>query len=342
MEMDADTFLVAVYTVVDDLYRTHYAPHKPIRRGRPPQLADSEVLTLMLLCQWRQDRSQAAFVRWVHAHRLADFPAMLTPTAFGRRVRDLTGVLCQLGPLISQQLGVLVGTPQYEIIDAVPVPLMRRCRGERHRLFGAEAAVGRGGSDAHWYYGCSLCDVVLADGVISGFVVGPASTNERWLAECLYRWRLDPWAPQPESEELAAVLGRRHRHDRIGPTGPIRGRQAVGMPTTPYVLADAGFVGQLWQTHWQQCYGMRLVTHADADLTPAARAVLRPRYAAARQLIETVHSILLGVFGLAYPRARSGWGLLVRLAAKVAAFNLAVYLNYLFGRPTLSIFNPLD
>jgi hypothetical protein len=35
-------------------------------------------------------------------------------------------------------------------------------------------------------------------------------------------------------------------------------------------------------------------------------------------------------------------GLLARLGAKVAAFNLGVYVNHLFGRDPFAFFNPLD
>jgi hypothetical protein len=38
----------------------------------------------------------------------------------------------------------------------------------------------------------------------------------------------------------------------------------------------------------------------------------------------------------------STWGLITRLAAKVAAYNLLITLNYRFGRDTFSVFNPLD
>src|SRR5918912_392747 len=98
-----------------------------------------------------------------------------------------------------------------------PVPLMRCCRGVRHHLFAEEAAVGRGGSDRAWYYGLSLLTVVRADGVLTGFVLGPATTEERWLAEALLRWRQDPSAPPPTAEDLAPALGPTPRAKRAGP-----------------------------------------------------------------------------------------------------------------------------
>jgi hypothetical protein len=43
------------------------------------------------------------------------------------------------------------------------------------------------------------------------------------------------------------------------------------------------------------------------------------------------------VLGLPFPGARSAWGLLTRVAAKVAALNLGIWLNRLFGRPDLAL-----
>ena len=34
--MDLDTFLVTVYTHLDDLYQAHLAPRKPVRPGAAP------------------------------------------------------------------------------------------------------------------------------------------------------------------------------------------------------------------------------------------------------------------------------------------------------------------
>lgn len=54
-----------------------------------------------------------------------------------------------------------------------------------------------------------------------------------------------------------------------------------------------------------------------------------------RQVVETVNAQLTEVLGLSFPGARSAWGLLTRVAAKVAALNLGIWLHRLFGRPDL-------
>src|SRR5436309_7213792 len=147
MDLDLDTFLTAVYCVVDDLYRAEFAPAKPVRPGHRPELSDSEVLALMALAQWQPRRSEGRFVAYAARHWRAYFPRLLSPSAFNRRARDLAGVLCALGPRVAARLSALAGPSAYEALDGIPVPLMRRCRGNRHRLFAAEAGIGRGGSD---------------------------------------------------------------------------------------------------------------------------------------------------------------------------------------------------
>jgi hypothetical protein len=88
---------------------------------------------------------------------------------------------------------------------------------------------------------------------------------------------------------------------------------------------------------------VELVTTLDAPIgaTDRARRAYHHWYASHRQIIETMHSLLLGTFGLAFPKARSYWGLITRLAAKVAACNLLIFLNYRFARPPFAVFNPL-
>src|SRR5947209_10037470 len=177
MEIDLDTFLVTVYCAVDDLYREQFAAQKPRRPGEKPIFSDSEVLTVAIVAQWQEHSSERAFVRYVRSHWRAYFPQMLSQSAFNRRVRDLSCVLQALGPLLGHAIAQrLPAGPVYEVMDGVPVPLMRRCRGERHRLFGDEAGVGRGGTDREWYYGMRLMLTVSNQGIITGCVLGPAPT----------------------------------------------------------------------------------------------------------------------------------------------------------------------
>ncbi|SRR6266566_6401899 len=346
MELDVDTFLVTVYCVVDDLYRAELAPLLAGRPGARGKLSDSEVLALAALAQWEAHRCERCFLAYARAHWLAYFPGLTSQSAFNRRARNLWAALCRLGPAIARAVDRLLGgPPAYEVWDGLPVPLMRRCRGGRHRTFAAEAGFGRGGSDREMYYGMHMLAAAGAGGAISGFVVGPADTSEYWLAEALLRWRRDPAAPPPTAAELAPALGPCHRAggERLGPTGPLGPRWGAGRPAEGPYLSDLGCAGRHWRDHWRAAYGATVLTKADyAAIGPQAeRQGWTAWLCGLRQQAETVFNALTDLLGAKFPRARSTWGVWTRLAAKVAAFNLAVYVNHLFGRNPFALFNPM-
>ena len=85
-----------------------------------------------------------------------------------------------------------------------------------------------------------------------------------------------------------------------------------------------------------------MLTKDDYDtLPPTERRQARAWFCGRRQVVETVNGWLEDTLGLKFPRARTCWGLLTRLAAKVVAYNLALVVNHLLGRPTFARFTPL-
>lgn len=339
MALDLDTFLVALYTTVDDLYRQHFAPHKPKRRGTKPQLSDSEVLTLLICAQlagWSERRT----VAYAQRHWRRYFPCLLSQSAANRRGHDLAGVLAALVPLLARGLGAAAAP--YEVFDSMAVPLLSRCRGERHRLFVAEAGIAQGGSDHDWYYGCRLLVAVTPEGVITGFVVGPANTQERWLAEALLCWRRDAQAQPFTPADLPPPHPRKGDPKAyVGPTGPVWPRGGAGIaPNAPY-LVDSGFAGRVWVSHWANDYKARVLTPS-AYGGQAQAGALKHEHACRRHIVETVNECLGHRLHRFFPGARSAWGLLTRVGAKLAAFNLAIQLNRLFGRRDLAIATLFD
>ena len=133
------------------------------------------VLTLAVLCQWQTSGSERQFLAWATRQWRSYFPRLVSQSAFNRRARQLYGVLAGLSEWIRQAVEPhLGGARVYEVIDGVPVPLMRRCRGRRQRCFGLEADFGHGGSDQE--------------------LVAPAAD-----------------ALPPTADDLASVLGPSHR-----------------------------------------------------------------------------------------------------------------------------------
>lgn len=299
MATDFGTFLTAVYTEIDTLLQTEvYLPPHP---GPPPRMADSEVLTLLVVGQWHGS-SERALLRWANATLRAAFPILLSQSAFNRRARRL-GPVC--ARLLHRLADLLDAEPApYEVVDTIGVPLARRCRGKHHRCFADEAGFGVGGSDHGMFYGCALLLAVTPAGVITGFLVGSAATQDRWLLDAFLLWRHDPAQPLWTVADLAAHA--------------------------PVSVTDNGFAGPVWRQHWREDAGAEVVASRDA----ASNALAHHRR---RQIVETVNAALTDVFHLAFPRATTMWGVVCRLAQKCLACNLGIWANRLFGRPDLSL-----
>src|SRR5215204_2249873 len=297
MDIDVDTFLTVVYCVCDEVYQREIRPQMKPRPGARPKLSDSEVLALAVLGQWHGHRCERCFLAYARRHWRGYFPRRTSQSAFNRRARHLWAALCLLGPAVAREVSrYLVRAPTYQVWDGVPVPLMRRCRGRRQRLFSNEADHGRGGSDREPYYGMHLLAVANNQGTIDGCVIGPAATSEYWLAEALLRWRRDPTASSPTSKQLAPILGPTHLPGgrRIGPTGPLGPRLAAGAAVALPIQADLGFDGHAWRRHWRTAYGTPVLTKADYDGLPhqTERRHAKLAFNRRRQDVETVFSIL--------------------------------------------------
>jgi hypothetical protein len=107
-------------------------------------------------------------------------------------------------------------------------------------------------------------------------------------------------------------------------------------------IGDLNYAGEAWNRHWRDHYGAAVLTEvAFNGMDEAVRRQAARNLHRLRQPVETVFAHLVSRLGLKFPRARTLWGLHTRLAAKVAAHNLSLYLNQLFGRPLFSSCEPL-
>src|ERR671912_132464 len=116
MDLDLETFLTTLYVMVDDLFQQHVRPKMPLHGGPTPHLADSEVLCLGLAAQWRSGvpwKSERGIMRYVRKHLRHLFPAVLTQSAFNRRLRRLWGGFILLHDAVADALG----RGAYEVLD---------------------------------------------------------------------------------------------------------------------------------------------------------------------------------------------------------------------------------
>lgn len=324
MDLDADTFLTAVYVEVDRFCTEHPTP---TRRGPRPKMQDSEVLTVMLLRQWHGTSERGTLV-WIGQTYAAYFPVMLSPSAFNRRARGLAHRMAALLHHLARRLAVW--EEWFEIIDGLPVPVAQWVRGKRRRCFtDEEADLGYGGTGTHPYYGVKLLLCLTGSGVITGFVTAPANSAERWSLSALLTWRHDPTAVPMGIEAIPSAAA--HGRTLVGPVGHLLSPTTAGQTVTGVYLADAGFTGADWHAAWTERYGAAVITAA-----PLAEP-LRHWFHDARQMIETVNGVLTDVLHIRFPRARTEEGLITRLVSTCAALNLGILINRRYHRPDLAL-----
>jgi hypothetical protein len=293
MGIDLDTFLTAVYTVVDDLYRERLAAALSHRPGPAPALSDSEVLTLAIYAEWGSWDSERGFWRFARGRLRHLFPRLVDQSEFNRRRRSLYPALAAIQRAVAERLGA--DLERERLLDTKPVAVMVLKRhDDRGLVFDGQAAVGWCQTKRQWYYGFKLVLSLTLGGVIVRYDLVPANVDDR--------------------DAAAEVLepGRRY-------------------------WADKGFFGEQCQREWAEFD--RAAVWAEPPRStlaawPRAFAYLAHRI---RQLIEVVNAQLQGQFGIERTLAKTVWGLVTRVQAKLTAHTLGVYLNVLTGQPPLAL-----
>ena len=334
--MDLDTLLTTVYVFVDDWYKQASAGEKTLL-GKPGQISDSEVLTLGLVGQWRVGvpwRSERGMVRYMLKQGRAWFPKMVKESGYNYRFRHLWRWFIGLQQALAQELSDAQDI--YEDVDSVPLPAYSLAQGrkprQRHWLWQARL----GYSKAGWFWGHRWLVSVTRQGVITGWTVGSADIQDRWLLQALVSGRAEGfihlWAPRP----LHYVKPKRRLQVPVTPIGPAF---ATGQGNYRTYLTDASFNGAAWRRHWAQHYGAQVLNCPPAHSTEASAwsSADRRWLAHHRQIIETVFATLTDVFSLKHLGAHSQWGQYARLAAVSAAHNLGIWLNRLEGRTDLAL-----
>jgi hypothetical protein len=331
--LDLDTFIIMIYVFVEDWYEGKLASIKA-KRGRPSACSDAEILTVALLSEWRAAvpwQSERGCLRYFYQHYNAWFPALPQRSAFNQRKRHLFGVFVSLQADLAQELSA-TGV-SYEVVDSLPLPaasLAGYTRGKGHWLF--DSSIGKGAMG--WFFGDRLLASVSPQGAISGWLLGSANINDRWLLQAFLSQR----AGRPQLKEPPRRSRQRSDKQSPVPRHFIGAFTAVGQSLGSYYLADGNFNGQRWIQQWQGDYQAQVISppqylEALRPWSPQWARWLRSH----RQIIETVFALLQRVFHIKQLQAHSRWGQYTRIAAKTAAFNLGMLFNKWLERPLLAL-----
>lgn len=306
--LDHDTFLLELYVCVDEFCKEYVLPTHP---GPSSALSASEVITLSIFGQWSHFASEAAFYRFAQRRLRPLFPTLPARSQFNRQQRQLQRVLEAFFLHLAQELHVAQSA--YEVLDRLGVATRwcGRRGGEWLHGYADRGLSNRLG----FFHGLQLLSAVSAEGVLTGYGVGPGSTKDQPMAETLLALRQQP-------------------DPRFGSVGVPAGSQT-------YVL-DKGFSGPYLHQRWRAQYAARIVCAPQKGHGPRWPRALRTWVASLRQIVETVHEKLLQCFRLARERPHAMSGFFARMAAKAGLHNFCIWLNRRHGRPDLAFADLID
>jgi hypothetical protein len=303
--LDPEAFLTELYVLVDEFATANLPPEGG--PGPAPALSRSEVVALAVFGQWARFSSERDFWRYAAARLRPLFPRLPDRGRFNRALRRHRAAAAAFALWLARALGAAEAA--YEALDATAVPVRNAKRRGRGWLAGlADKALG---GRVGWYRGFYVLLAVDPAGAVTGWGVGPASANDRALAEAFFALRA---APDPRL--------------------PTPGRAAGNV-----YVADAGFAGEACEAGWLARYGAQTVCPPQANAARAAgwSAADRRWLASARQVVEAVIGRLHGAFRLDRERPHALDGFQARLAAKVGLHNFCCWLNRKLGRPDLAV-----
>jgi hypothetical protein len=210
--MDLETFIIAVFCLVDDFVRDLCHGRRLRQRGPAPILADSEVLTVEITGEFLGLDTDQALHAYFRRHFGHLFPGLRTAhrTTFLRQAANLWAVKHALWQHLT------TGTRHdaaLVLIDSLPVPVCRFARAPRCRSFRGLAAFGYDPLAHQTYYGLRLHLRVTWPGVITAAVLAPANDADRAVAPQLLAgltgWALGDggyWSPSLRAELAPAGL----------------------------------------------------------------------------------------------------------------------------------------
>jgi Transposase DDE domain len=296
--LDKATVLTTLFTIVDDTMKGSSMIQDALKRPGPaPRLSDSEVITLALYQELIGEPREDHFFRLHQASLRPFFPGLNERSRYNRRKRDLWSVMLA----VRVSLQVVLDAFQLEetaVIDSAPVPCVSYKRSKQASDFVGTGDYGVCSSKAMKYFGYKLHSVVSLSGLLMGFLLTPASRYDN----------------QPVVELLDSFS---HHLQRL--------------------LGDGAYNDAALESYLQQSRSLHLLSPAKGNQAPKRSPSAQKQLNRWRLICETVNAQLPEQLHLSKHYAKSTWGLMTRIAAKVTAHSVGMMINSLLGRPALKL-----
>lgn len=292
----ADLFLV-VFCLVDDWMKQRYGSSNKPRKTHGPghhEIADSEVITLLLVGQLCRCPREQAWLRQVRANYGALFPHLPEDSRFWRRAQYVREQLRALRQSIL--FWADADLEPIRIFDSFPMPLCAcyRIRQSSQPITGSAFAYNH--SKRQYYFGLHPGLLMTGSGYVEDIVLAPG-------------WCMD-------TPLLAAYLDECQQEGR-------------DLSQQDWFLDKGFFNGSLAERAHEQTGAHILARRRDypkelRELDPPFWQQLIDKV---RKPIETMIATLTEYFGLEHMLAHSDWGLYRRVQTIATAVALARYFN---------------
>jgi hypothetical protein len=121
MDMPIEDLLIAVYCLIDELFKSVTQNVKLRTRGCAPKLADTEVITIEIVGEFLGLDSDMAIYRYFNEHWKNLFPALGSRTNFIKQAAALWRIKQLIQKSLAHQLGAF--DDPHHIVDGLPIPV---------------------------------------------------------------------------------------------------------------------------------------------------------------------------------------------------------------------------
>lgn len=178
-QISMEELLTVVFVLIDDWCKSQ-CYHTAII-GRKEEMADSEILTLIMAMSFMEFTSERHYLEFVRANYKYLFPNLLDQSQYNRRARRLTPILDLLRLAWANDLG-LAFQKQF-LLDTTPIIAVGYRRNKNHSDFLGSASYGYCPARKLKYFGYKLVMLSTLDGLPGVFELVPANTDERAAAD---------------------------------------------------------------------------------------------------------------------------------------------------------------
>ena len=175
--MPIEDFIIVIFCLIDDELKKMLKGEILRQRGRTPNLADSEVITMEIVGEFLGKDSDKSIWGYFKNHWQHFFPAIPDRSNFAKQAANLHVIKKNLQECLATTLGAFSDT--LHLLDGLPMPVCKFARANFSRIFKGNAAYSYCASKKEYYYGFHGHIVISSIGVITAGTFAAANIDER-------------------------------------------------------------------------------------------------------------------------------------------------------------------